>query len=248
LPYGVFTVSIMTAFTPALARLAEEGRFADLRERFLQGFRLVVLALLPMTALFAILARPLIWAVFAQWGHSFTAEDVGPTATTLMALAWGMVGFSVYLYVLRGFYALKNTRTPFFINVFENGLTLVLAFVLYSESYLNMGVEGLAWAWSGGYFVSAGIAFVLLRRRTGAFGFDAAVATTATVIRMLMATGAMLAVLVGVRLAIPETEGSAAWLNLLIGTIAGLAVYVLVLFALGVREIRELPRALLRRA
>src|SRR5690606_16996266 len=103
LPYGVFTVSIMTAFTPELSRLGEQGRFAELRDRFLQGFRLVLLAVLPATALFAILARPLIWAVFAQWGRRFTAEDVGPTAGTLMALAWGMVGFSVYLYVLRGF-------------------------------------------------------------------------------------------------------------------------------------------------
>src|SRR5690606_4712899 len=108
----------------------------------------VLLAVLPATALFAILARPLIWAVFAQWGRRFTAEDVGPTAGTLMALAWGMVGFSVYLYVLRGFYVLKDTRTPFFVNLFENALTLVLAMVLAAESGLGWGVEGIAWAWS----------------------------------------------------------------------------------------------------
>src|SRR5690606_6666259 len=49
LPYGVFTVSIMTAFTPELSRLGEQGRFAELRDRFLQGFRLVLLAVLPAT-------------------------------------------------------------------------------------------------------------------------------------------------------------------------------------------------------
>jgi putative peptidoglycan lipid II flippase len=247
LPYGVFTVSIMTAFTPELSRLGEQGRMAEYRERFLQGFRFVLLTVLPATALFAILARPLIWGVFAQWSGRLTTEDVGPTAATLMALAWGMVGFSVYLYVLRGFYVLKDTKTPFFINLFENALTLVLALVLASSVGLNWGVEGLAWAWSGGYFVSAAIAFARLRRRTGTFGFEAAVATTATAIRMLMATGVMLAVLVGVRLAIPATEGSSAWLNLLVGTAAGLVVYGIVLFALGVREVRDLPRALLRR-
>jgi putative peptidoglycan lipid II flippase len=247
LPYGVFTVSIMTAFTPELSRLADQGRMEEFRDRFLQGFRLLLLALLPATALFALLARPLIWTVLAQWSHRFTAEDVGPTAATLMALSWGTVGFSIYLYALRGFYVLKDTKTPFFINVFENILTLILAFAVASNVGLNWGVEGLAWAWTGAYLVSAAVAVARLRRRTGAFGFEAAVATTATGIRIFMATAVMLAVLVGVRIAIPESEGGAAWANLVIGTVAGLAAYVLVLFALGVREVRQLPRALLRR-
>jgi putative peptidoglycan lipid II flippase len=247
LPYGVFTVSIMTAFTPELSRLGEQGRMGEYRERFLQGFRLVLLAVLPATVLFAILARPLIWAVFVQWSGRFTADNAEPTAATLMALAWGMVGFSVYLYVLRGFYVLKDTRTPFFINLFENLLTMALALLLASNAGLGWGVEGVAWAWSAGYFLFAAIAFARLRRRSGAFGFDAAVATTATVIRMLMATGVMLVILLGVRLVVPGTDGGAAWLNLLAGTAAGLIVYVAVLILLGVREVRDLPRALLRR-
>jgi putative peptidoglycan lipid II flippase len=246
LPYGVFTVSIMTAFTPELSRLGAQGRMREFRERFLQGFRFVLLALLPATVLIALLARPLIWAVFAQWGRRFTADDVGPTAATLMALSWGMVGFSVYLYALRGFYVLKNTKTPFLINLFENALTLVLAVVL--DVGLGWGVEGLAWAWSGAYFVSGAVALARLRAYTGPFGFETAVATTAMAIRLLMATGVMLAVLAAIRFAIPDTEGIAAWANLVVGTVVGLAAYVISLMALGVREVRELPRTLLRRA
>jgi putative peptidoglycan lipid II flippase len=247
LPYGVFTVSIMTAFTPTLAALADAGRLAELRDRFLQGFRLVLVTVLPATVAFAVLARPLIWAVFVPWGRNFKPEDVGPTADTLLGLACGMVGFSVYLYVLRAFYALKDTRTPFLVNAFENGVNLVLVIVLCTDAGWGWGVQGLAWAWSLAYWVGAVAAWIALRRRVGPFGFELAVSATATGIRMLMAAGAMLFSLLVVRLVVPGTEGSAAWINLAAGGLLALAVYLGVLLLLGVREVRDLPRLLLRR-
>jgi putative peptidoglycan lipid II flippase len=220
---------------------------AVFRERFLQGLRLILLGLLPATVLLAILARPLIWVVFAQFSSRFTSEHVGPTAATLMALSWGMVGFSVYLYVLRGFTVLKDTKTPFFVNVFENVVNLGLAFAFTSTAGLAWGVEGLGWAWSGAYLIAAVVALGRLRKRIGDFGFETAVATTATVIRMFTATGVMLGAVLVVRMLIPGTEGADAWLNLAAGTAVGLVVYVLALLALGVKEIKELPRTLVRR-
>ena len=74
----------------------------------------------------------------------------------------------MYLYVLRGFYALRDTRTPFFINLVENGLTLLFAFVFVRGT--DSGVQGLAWAWSLAYAIAAVVAFVVLRRRIGPFG------------------------------------------------------------------------------
>jgi len=40
------------------------------------------------------------------------------TADTLQAFAISLVPFSVYLYVMRAFYALQDTRTPFVLNAF----------------------------------------------------------------------------------------------------------------------------------
>ena len=56
--------------------------------------------------------------------------DADNTARALGGFALGLVGFSVYLFVLRGFYAHQDTRTPFVINVVQNVLNIVLAFVL----------------------------------------------------------------------------------------------------------------------
>ena len=68
----------------------------------------------------------------------FDASDATVTADTLQAFALGLVPFSVYLYTLRGFYALQDTRTPFFVNAFENGANVVLALALFPA----LGVQG----------------------------------------------------------------------------------------------------------
>ena len=71
------------------------------------------------------------------------------------------MAFSVYLYTLRGFYALQDTFTPFWINAIENGVNIVLALALFP----SLGVQGLALAWSGAYTVAAVISVVVLGRR-----------------------------------------------------------------------------------
>src|SRR5204862_8075337 len=73
------------------------------------------------------------------------------------------VPLALYLYTWRGFYALRDTRTPFVINCFENALNIAFALALYPA----LGVQGLALAWSAAYLISAGVALVALRRRIG---------------------------------------------------------------------------------
>jgi putative peptidoglycan lipid II flippase len=60
--------------------------------------------------------------------------------------------------VLRGFYAQHNTRTPFFINLIENAINIVLAIVLVDR----YDVLGLGIAFSIAYVISAVIATVVL--------------------------------------------------------------------------------------
>jgi putative peptidoglycan lipid II flippase len=242
LPYGVFTVSIMTAFTPELASLASRRSPRAFNDRFLMGFRLVTMLLLPSSVLFVFLARPIVSALLVH--GAFTTADAVPTAGTMVALAWGMLGFSIYLYVLRGFYAHKDTRTPFLINLGENALTLLFAFAFTEVTH--SGVEGLAWSWSLAYTISAVGAFLVLRRRVGPFGLRAAVATTAPVARMVLAAVWMAAV-VSLIAALGPTTGSGAWVTMIVGSVFGLACYGGILAALGVRDLREAPNLLRRR-
>lgn len=159
LPHGLFAVSIMTALAPELASSASRGDMDGLRRQFALGFRLMTLVVLPAAAILAVLSRPIVNALL-DYG-SFTAANGAATAETLLAFALGLLSFSAYLFTLRGFYAMQDTRTPFLLNCLENGLNIVLAIALYP----GFGVQGLALAWSIAYIVAMVAALVAMRRR-----------------------------------------------------------------------------------
>ena len=75
-----------------------------------------------------VLRRAIVGALL-QHGE-YTAANADNAARALGGFALGLVGFSLYLFVLRGFYAHQDTRTPFVINVVQNVLNIVLAFAL----------------------------------------------------------------------------------------------------------------------
>ena len=143
-----------------------------MRREFGLGLRYIVVLVLPASVLFAVLAQPMLGVIVR---HQFTAHDAVVTADTLQAFAISLVPFSVYLYAMRAFYALQDTRTPFVLNAFENGLNVVLAIVLFP----HLGVQGLALAWSGAYFVAAVGAMLVLRRRIGGVPDAAAIRSAA---------------------------------------------------------------------
>jgi len=245
LPYGVFTVSVMTAFTPELAALDERGDRAAFADRFLFGFRLVAVVVVPATVGFVLLARPFVQVLLQYKNFDQAAVDL--TAPTIAAFGWGIIGFSAYLYALRAFYAMKDTRTPFLVNALENGINLVLAFVLVTDVVTpgGFGVEGLAWAWSGAYAIAAVVALALLRRRLGSFG-PAARPTVSAAVRLLVA-GAVMAMAVWAVVQALDASDASPWILAGAGTAIGVVVYAGLAFALRVPELRQLPRFLLRR-
>ena len=88
----------------------------------------------------------------------FRSVAADTTTGVVRAMALGLGGFSVYLFVLRCFYAHSDTRTPFFVNLIENLLNIVLAVVLVDRH----GVAGLGYAFAGAYLIAAALALVTL--------------------------------------------------------------------------------------
>jgi putative peptidoglycan lipid II flippase len=64
---------------------------------------------------------------------------------------------------MRGFYAMHNTKTPFVINVIENILNILFAYVLVGR----YGVKGLAWSFTIAYWLSALLAYWVLSLWSG---------------------------------------------------------------------------------
>ncbi len=236
-PHGLLAVSIMTTMTPNLARRARAGDDAGMQREFGLGLRYIVVLVLPASLLFAVLAQPMLGVIVR---HEFTAHDAVVTADTLQAFAISLVPFSVYLYVMRAFYALQDTRTPFLLNAFENGLNVVLALALFPR----FGVQGLALAWSGAYFVAAIAALVVLRRRIGGVPDTTAVRST---LRALAAGAALAAVAAPVAGAIGHSSPGPALLATALAGGAGTLVYVGALVLMRSDELSALAGLVRRR-
>lgn len=213
LPYGLWAVSVMTAYTPEMAAAWARGELVELRDRFAAGLRLLPVVILPLGVGLILLAHPVISVVLEH--GSFDGASADLTARTLVAFAFGLPAFSLYLYSMRGFYALRDTRTPFLINVGENLLNVVFGILLLDR----FGVVGLAASFSIAYAISAVVALVLLQRRVGHI-IDAI--TIREISKQLIAAAAMAAVLwIGdVTLHLPSL------LQLVLVGAAGLAVYI----------------------
>ncbi|MGH8984973.1 MAG: murein biosynthesis integral membrane protein MurJ [Acidimicrobiia bacterium] len=159
LPHGLLAVSLMTTIAPEMASAAGRGDLAALRERLSFGLRLTILVVLPSAAVFVGLARPIVVALLER--GALTGADSAVVADAIVVFAVGLVPFSVYLFSLRAFYSLPDTRTPFLLNCFENGVNIVLAIPLYAW----LEIPGLALAFSGAYAVGAVVTLVVLRPR-----------------------------------------------------------------------------------
>ena len=217
LPYGLLAVSIMTTFMPELANLAGRGDDAGYRVRFGQGLRLIALVTIPAALGYVFLAEPII-SVLLQYG-AFTGASVRQTADALVWLAIGLPGFAVFLYAMRGFYARKDTKTPFVLYLIENGLNIALALALVGR----FGLKGVVASYSIAYAVAAVAALVVLRHRIGGLDRSALISSLA---RILVAAVAMALVVWSVSRFVGGETGFAGILRVAAGTIAGLVVYV----------------------
>ena len=163
-PYGLLGVSIATTFVPDLAR--------SVVRRDKPAFMAPVVArpaddgaadaARPACCCF-VLRRPIIGA-FLQHGQ-YEPADALDTSNALGGFALGLVGLSVYVFALRGFYAHQDTRTPFVINVVENLLNIVLALVLVGR----YGVLGLGLAFALAYLISSVWAIQVLSYKVPGF-------------------------------------------------------------------------------
>ncbi len=158
LPYGLIAVSIMTAILPDLSERARAHDVIGFRDKYREGLAVLLTFLIPAAGAYLFLGEPLI-ELLLQRG-SFTAADTRAATRMLAGFSVGLPFFAVFLYCVRAFHARRNTRTPFWLNLFENSLNvaLVVPFIAW------FGETGLSLAYSVAYVLAAVIAVVVLNR------------------------------------------------------------------------------------
>lgn len=231
-PYGLLAVSITTAIAPELVTATRSDDHAALSRIYSMGARLVVLTMALAAAVFVPLGRPIVQAALSRGAFSGSAASL--TASTLVGLSVGLPAFALYLYSLRLFYARQNTRTPFWCNLVQNAVAIVLAIAFAAR----WGVPGIAWAIAFSYVVAAAVTLVVAHRTVGTLGGRSLVAG---IVRPLVAAVGAGAAAFGVRTVVDN-----AWAAVALGTAVAVAVFLGVLVALRGDEL-ALARSLRRR-
>ncbi len=162
LPHAVITVSVVTALLPRMSRAVADGRPEDMRTDLAGGLRLTGAALVPAAIAFAVLGPAMAVLMFGHGNTSVAdAEFIG---FVLCGFALGLIPFSVHHQLLRGFYALEDTRTPVTINVWIASTNIVLAVlcaVLLPDRWVVVGL-------AGSYALSYTVGVLLSARKLGA--------------------------------------------------------------------------------
>lgn len=161
LPIGLFGVSIATAATPAMSRLAHDQDYPRLRETIAHALGLMLMLNVPAMLGLIALAVPILALIFEH--GIFTAADTAATAAALRWYAVGLVGYSVVRIVSQTFYALGKSRIPVAVSVVSVLLNVVLNILLVR----TMGYRGLAFGTSLAALFNAGTQLLLLRRELG---------------------------------------------------------------------------------
>jgi putative peptidoglycan lipid II flippase len=237
LPHGLLAVTLATTFSPEMTSAIRQRNRPLLLQQASLGIRLTALFTIPAGFGLFTLRRPIIGAAFEH--GAFDSGAAANTSRALAGFALGLGCFSVYLFVLRVFYAHQDSRTPFVINVGENLLNIVLGVLLVGR----FGVLGLGAAFALAYALSAIWALSVLHSKLPSFPWRPVVGS---LWRIVLASVVMAEVVWWVARQVGGNSGGASFVRVAIGTMVGGAVFVGMLTLLRSPEIDEL-RTRLRR-
>lgn len=213
LPHAIVTVSLTTALLPRMSAAAAEHRLADLRSDVSSSLRMSAAATIPAAAVFLALG-PLLTRVMLFGNPASDARYVG---LVLMAFAPGLLVFSAQYVLLRTFYALEDTRTPFRIQVVITVVNVATVLAAYAWLPTRWVVVGMAGGYSISYLVGLTVSFSVLRRRLG--GVDGR-RVSATWARLAVATLVPATAAFFVARALTALMGNGYWGSLLALSVA----------------------------
>ena len=159
-PAGVLGVALGTILLPSLSKHHADANREEYSKLLDWGLRLTVLLALPAAAALAVLALPLIAALF-QYGR-FAEADAWATRQALVAYSIGLVGMILVKILAPGFYARQDIVTPVKVGI----LTLLVTQAMNLAFIGPLKHAGLALAIGLGACLNAAFLYRILRKRS----------------------------------------------------------------------------------
>ncbi|MEI6363167.1 MAG: murein biosynthesis integral membrane protein MurJ [Actinomycetes bacterium] len=243
LPHSIITVSVVTAMLPALSRVAHDGRLAQVGSDVARTMRSVGALIIPVAAILIINGGSVAVLLFGY--GAATPAQAALMGTIVSVFTLGLLPFTLFYILLRGYYALEDTRTPFWMTVIYSIVMLALMYPLfYFAAPGGNQVAAIALAYALAYWVALAVTWWVLARRLGSMESRRTVWSLGRMfIAGVIAVLVMLVVLV--LLLRGETGGVAATrkpdllLNVVVTSCIGLGVYLLAAWGMRVREVSD---------
>ncbi len=239
LPLALIGIAIGAALLPDLTRHYQAGRSAEGRAALGQAVNFAMLAALPAAAGLAVLALPVITALFAY--GAFSLNDSSMSANALAAFAFGLPAFVLIKIFAAACYAREQIRPIFLFTLLALAANVSFALWLFPL----MSAAGVALATSLAAWLQAGCLFVYLTR-LGAFPPLAALARQ--IAAQTFAAALMAAALGGLSFFWPLAGVEHIWLwrlaQLMLAIAAGFALYAALCHIFAIATLSSLRRAL----
>lgn len=163
-PHAIVTVSLATAALPRLSARAADGDLRGLAEVLGSTLRTSLAVVIPFAVLLPVITPDV---ALLTMGYGAARSDYRLAFASLSLFGIGLLLFTVHYFMLRGFYALEQTRTVFWIQCWVAGTNVVAAVVLVGHTDPIHTAPALVLAYCAAYLVGSVISFAVLRRALG---------------------------------------------------------------------------------
>ncbi len=241
-PVGLVAAALSFAVLPTLAEHVRAGDTERFKQTLLLGFRVGLLLMIPAAAGLIVLRQPIVDLLFRH--HNYTTENAARTALALQNYAFQLPFVAMDQLLIAAFYARKNTIIPVVV-----GMVSILGYLAVALPFWStIGMPALAFANTVQNSLHAIILLVLLRIVIGHIRIREMIPT---VLKILVATAAMVAVAWGLQVLLGHIglfSLDRLWGQLLTVAVAGglaALVYLGGVLLLRVEEVRLVKGAVM---
>ncbi|MBI3306321.1 MAG: murein biosynthesis integral membrane protein MurJ [Candidatus Omnitrophica bacterium] len=141
-PLGIFAIAMGTALLPTISHHVARKEIEETKKTMSFALRSIFFIILPSTVGLIVLREPIVAMLFQR--GEFDALSTQRTAAVLMCYSFGLFAYSGQKIMTAGFYAMQDTKTPFWLGVSDLLLNIVFNLILLQflrEAGLALGTS-----------------------------------------------------------------------------------------------------------
>jgi putative peptidoglycan lipid II flippase len=241
-PIGVIGIPFALAVFPVLSMAVSQNNIEEFIKNLSATIRQILFLIIPLSIILMLLRAQVVRVVLGTGKFDWTATI--NTADTLALFALSLFAQALIPVIVRAFYAMANTKTPFVIGVISELASIIAALMLMKP----LGVAGLALAFSIGSILNFTILTFVLRNTIGKIDGEK---IFSSFLRIVLAAIPMALAIQSIKYPLAKIFDQTYFWGILgqglVASMVGLAIYLLICYLLKVPELMQIKNSLARR-